>query len=197
AAYAANNPSVIEPGSFPTAKVDGFDFAGDSYDAAGVSGSDMPTPDPDPRECNLPDRQVGRGTHTAGLAAGFGVAADGTTYHGPYGPGVDLSALRVAPGVAPEAQLYALKVFGCHGSTALLTQAIERAVDPNGDGNPADHLDVLVISVGTPFGSDDDPDAIAVDNAVRAGVVVIVAAGDDAKTFYSGKSPAHATLAIA
>ena len=60
--------------------------------------------------------------------------------------------------MAPEAQLYALKVFGCHGSTALLTQAIERTVDPNGDGNPADHLDVLIISVGTPFGSESSPD---------------------------------------
>src|SRR5262249_23593268 len=36
-----------------------------------------------------------------------------------------------------------------------------------------------------------------VDNAVRAGVVVIVAAGDDVKTFYSVNSPASARLAIA
>jgi hypothetical protein len=197
AAYLANNPSLIEPGSFPTAKVDGFDFAGDSYDASGGIGSDTPAPDADPRECNQPNIFAGRGTHAAGLAAGFGVAADGTTYTGPYGPGVDISTLRIAPGVAPEATLFALKVFGCHGSTALLTQAIERAVDPNSDGDPADHLDVLVISVGTPFGSDDDPDAIAVNNAVRAGVVVVVAAGDNAATFYSVNSPASANLAIA
>jgi hypothetical protein len=197
AAYIANDPTVIEPGSFPTAKVNGFDFAGDSYDASAALGSSTPAPDLDPRECIQPDAHAGRGTIAAGLAAGFGVAADGTTYHGPYGPGVDLSTLRVPPGVAPEAQLYALKVFGCHGSTTLLTQAIERAVDPNSDGNPADHLDVLIISVGTPFGSDEDPDAIAINNAVRAGVVVVVAAGDDLQTFYSVDSPASASLAIA
>jgi hypothetical protein len=196
-AYLANDPNVIEPGSFPTAKVNGFDFAGDNYDAGATIGSDTPVPDPDPRECMQPDAHAGRGTNAAGLAAGFGVAADGMPYHGPYGPGVDLSTLRVAPGVAPEAQLYALKVFGCHGSTTLLTQAIERAVDPNGDGNPADHLDVLIISVGTPFGSNDDPDAIAINNAVRAGVIVVVAAGDNLKTFYSVNSPASASLAIA
>jgi hypothetical protein len=197
AAYTANDPNLIEPGSFPTAKVDGFDFAGDAYDASGTSGSDIPVPDPDPRECNQPDPHAGQGTHTASLAAGYGVAADGTPYHGPYGPGVDLSTLRVAPGVAPDATLYALKIFGCHGATALLTQAIERAVDPNGDGSPADHLDVLLIAVGTPFGSDEDPDSIAVNNAVRAGVVVVVAAGDNVETFYSVNSPASASLAIA
>jgi Subtilase family/Domain of unknown function (DUF4397) len=196
-AYLANDPTWIEPGSFPTAKVEGFDFAGDNYDATATIGSETPVPDADPRECMQPDVHAGRGSNISGLAAGLGVAADGTPYHGPYGPGTDFSTLRIAPGVAPEAQLYALKVFGCHGSTALLTQAIERAVDPNGDGNSADHLDVVIISVGTPFGSDDDPDAIAVNNAVRAGVVVVVAAGDDFATFSSVDSPASASLAIA
>nr|MDQ2998020.1 S8 family serine peptidase [Chloroflexota bacterium] len=196
-AYSANDPNIIEPGSFPTAKVDGFDFAGDNYDASADIGSDTPVPDSDPLECMQPDAHAGRGTNAAGLAAGLGVAADGTPYRGPYGPGVDLSTLRIAPGVAPEAQLYSLKVFGCYGSSALLTQAIDRAVDPNGDGSSADHLDVLVISLGTPFGSDEDPDAIAVNNAVRAGVVVVVAAGDNLETFYAVDSPASASLAIA
>jgi len=204
ATYAANNPSSIEPGSFPTAKVvGGVDFAGDGYDASGANGSIMPAPDLDPLECNrpligtAPNPSNGEGTHVAGLAAGFGVAADGTTFHGPYQPGTDYSGFKVAPGVAPEAQIYALKVFGCAGSSALLTAAIDRAIDPNDDGNPADHLDVLVISLGTPFGGADDPDAIAVDNAVRAGVVVVVAAGDSINTFYSINSPASAQLGIA
>jgi hypothetical protein len=204
AAYAANNPAIIEAGSFPTAKVaGGFDFAGNGYDAGGTSGSAIPVPDPDPLECNqpliggAPNPANGEGTHVAGLAAGFGVAADGTTYHGPSGPSADYSSLRVVPGVAPDAQIYAYKIFGCAGTSALLTAAIERAIDPNGDGNPADHLDVLVISLGTPFGGADDPDAIAVDNAVRAGVTVVVAAGDSINTFYSVNSPASAQLAIA
>ncbi len=204
AAYAANDSTIREPGSFPTAKViEGFDFAGDTYDASGANGSVLPAPDPDPLECNrpligtAPNPSNGEGTHVAGLAAGFGVATDGTTFHGPYEPGADYSSFKVAPGVAPEAQLYALKVFGCAGSSALLTAAIDRAIDPNGNGLPEDHLDVLVISLGTPFGSTDDPDAIAVDNAVRAGVVVVVAAGDSINTFYSINSPASAQLAIA
>jgi subtilisin family serine protease len=191
-AYASNNRTILEPGTFPTAKVfGGIDLAGDAYDAANADPTRrIPHPDPDPLDCN------GHGTHVAGTAAGFGVAADGTTYHGPYVSGVDFSAFRVGPGVAPEAQLYALKVFGCSGSTALLTLAVERAIDPNGDGDPSDHLDVLNISVGSPFGSDDDPDAVAVDNAVRAGVVVVAAAGDTGNTFYATDSPASAQLAI-
>ncbi|HEY3232440.1 MAG TPA: S8 family serine peptidase, partial [Roseiflexaceae bacterium] len=192
AAYAGNNRTIIEPGTFPTAKVfGGIDLAGDTYDAANADPTRrIPHPDPDPLDCN------GHGTHVAGTAAGFGVAADGTTYHGPYASGVDFSAFRVGPGVAPEAQLYALKVFGCSGSTALLTLAVERAIDPNGDGDPSDHLDVLNISVGSLFGGDDDPDAVAVDNAVRAGVVVVAAVGDTGNTFYATDSPASAQLAI-
>jgi subtilisin family serine protease len=190
--YTANDRTRIEPGSFPTAKVvGGYDFAGDNYDASGVAGSPIPTPDPDPLDCN------GHGTHVAGTAAGFGVADDGTTYPGPYTDGLDFTHFRVGPGVAPEAQLYALKVFGCQGSTTLMALAIERALDPNGDGNPADHLDVINISLSSAFGSDDDPDSIALDNAVRAGVVAVVAVGDTGNTFYATGAPASAQLAIA
>ena len=204
AAYTANIPTTIEPDSFPTTKVvGGFDFAGDGYDASAAHGSPAPSPDPDPLECNqpligmAPNPANGEGTLAAGLAAGFGVAADGATYHGPYDAGTDYSGFKVAPGIAPEAQLYALKVFGCVGTSTLLTAAIERAIDPNGNGLPEDHLDVLVISLGTPFGGADDPDAIAVDNAVRAGIVVVVASGKSINTFYSINSPASAQLAIA
>lgn len=201
AAYAANDPTTIEPGTFPTAKViGGYDLAGDAYDATGVAGSPSPTPDPDPLECSgAPGAPayVGQGTHLAGLMAGYGVTSSGAVYRGPYTPSPDATIMNVSPGIAPEAQIYALKVFGCRGATTLLTAAIERALDPNGDGDMTDQLDVLVISVGTPFGSPDDPDAIAVDNAVRAGVVVIVAAGDQTNTFYSVNSPASARLAIA
>ncbi len=64
---------------FPTAKVvGGWDFAGDAYNAdpTSASYSPIPSPDPDPMDCN------GHGSHVAGTAAGFGVNADGSTYHG-------------------------------------------------------------------------------------------------------------------
>lgn len=190
--YTANNPTTLADGGFaPDKFVGGFDFAGDAYNASDPL-NDVPIPDEDPIDCN------GQGTRVAGALAGFGVAADGTTYRGPYTPGLDFSGLRVPPGVAPEAQLYAFKIFGCNGSTTLLIQAIEHALDPNQDGDPSDRLvDVLNISLGTPFGGDDDPDAIAVNNAVRAGVVVVASVGDFGDTFYAVNSPASARLAIA
>jgi subtilisin family serine protease len=203
AAYAANNPTMREADTFPTAKVvEGVDLSGDDYDAAGVYGKVAPTPDTDPLECNktkpgTTNPFLGQGTHVAGLAAGYGVAADGTTYRGPYGPGTDYGALRIPPGVAPGAQLFALKIFGCQGSSVLLTAALERAIDPNADGDPADHLDVVVVTLGGRFGTADDPDVRAVESAVRAGVVVVVAAGDNFGTFYSIYTPASARTSIA
>ena len=56
--YAANDPDVIETGTFPTTKVvAGYDFAGTNYDAGGTYGSTTPTPDADPLDEN------GHGTH--------------------------------------------------------------------------------------------------------------------------------------
>jgi subtilisin family serine protease len=187
AAYAANNRSIIEPGTFPTAKVvGGFDFAGDAY-----TGANVPVPDPDPLDC------FGHGSHVAGTAAGLGVNADGTTYLGPYDATTPFSSFSIGPGVAPRAQLYALKIFGCTGSTGLTTQAINWAVDPNGDGDPSDHVDVINMSLGSNFGTSTDASATASSNAVLAGVIVVTSAGNAGDTHYIVGSPATSARAIA
>jgi subtilisin family serine protease len=186
AAYSGNNRAIIEPGTFPTAKVvGGVDFAGDAY-----TGANVPVPDPDPLDCN------GHGSHVAGTAAGLGVNADGTTFLGPYDATAPFSFFSIGPGVAPRAQLYALKVFGCTGSTGLTTQAINWAVDPNGDGDPSDHLDVINMSLGSNFGSPNDASAAASTNAALAGVIVVTAAGNGGDTHYIVSSPSTSTRAI-
>jgi subtilisin family serine protease len=199
-----NNPAIIEPGTFPTEKVAaGYDFVGDAYDASGQFGSPFANPDPDPLDCAGDGADAtrrisgGHGTHVAGIAAGYGVDPAGRTYRGIYSGSVSFEEFIVAPGAAPGATLVALKIFGCRGTTTFLTRAIDYAIDPNGDGNTDDRLvDVLNISLGSPFGGETDPDVIAVNRAVEAGVVVVVAAGDTGNTFYSINSPASASRAI-
>ena len=187
AAYTANNRAIIEPGTFPTAKVvGGKDFAGDAY-----TGSNTPVPDPDPLDCN------GHGSHVAGTAAGLGVNANGTTFLGPYDNTTPFSSFLIGPGVAPRADIYALKIFGCTGSTGLTIQAINFAVDPNGDGDPSDHLDVINMSLGSNFGTATDSSAVASSNAALAGVIVVAAAGNAGDTHYIVSSPATSTRTIA
>ncbi len=204
-AFRSNDPTIIEAGTFPTEKViAGYDFVGDAYDASGRLGSPIPNPDPDPLDCAGDGTDAvrrisgGHGTHVASIAAGYGVDAAGRTYRGLYSGSVSYADFLVAPGVAPGASLVALKVFGCRGTTTFLTRAIDYAIDPNGDGNTDDRLvDVLNISLGSPFGGENDPDVVAINRAVDAGVVVVVAAGDTGGTFYAINSPSSAGKAIA
>lgn len=180
--YAANNTNVVGDAAFPSAKVvGGWDFVGDAYTNAGATA--IPVPDPDPMDCN------GHGSHVAGTTAGLGVTATGAAFAGPYDGSVPFEGLRIGPGVAPKAELYALKVFGCSGSTGVTPQAIEWAVDPNKDGDFSDHLDVINMSLGSAFGASFDASAAASDNAVLAGVIVVASAGNSGDTHYITGSP--------
>ncbi|MFD1151027.1 S8 family serine peptidase, partial [Saccharothrix hoggarensis] len=177
----------------PTAKVvGGHDFAGDDYDA-NVPEKATPKPDPNPLDCH------GHGTHVAGTAAGYGVNADGATFTGDHADVTPeaLAGMRVGPGTAPKASLYALKVFGCKGSTDLLGQALDWSLDPNGDGDFADRLDVVNLSLGTDYGAQDDPDNLFVRKVVEHGVVVVAAAGNGGDFYDIGGSPANAPEALA
>jgi subtilisin family serine protease len=176
----------------------GYDFAGDRYAADCSPASEangfcsrQAQPDPDPF-----DRCDGHGTHVAGTAAGNGVLNSGAAYTGPYDASTQFSNFRVGPGVAPAATLYALRVFGCGGSSDLVEQAIEWAVDPNGDGDLSDQLDVINLSLGGAFGGPDDPSSIASNNAALAGVIVVAAAGNSGDSYYIIDSPGVADRAI-
>jgi subtilisin family serine protease len=196
---AANPPATTDnpagftiPGIYPSAKVvGGFDFAGDAYNASGTGAALVPKPDPNPMDCN------GHGTHVAGTAAGTGVNADGTAYAGPYNGSVNTTAMGIGPGVAPGAKLYGLRVFGCAGSTNLTAAAINWATDPNRDGNPSDHVDVINMSLGSAYGTPDDPSAAASNNAAALGVIVVTSAGNSGDSYYVSGSPGSAVRALA
>lgn len=193
-AYARQSDAVTPPASlYPTEKVvGGYDFVGDAYNADPNSETYSPVrrPDDNPMDCN------GHGSHVAGSAAGYGVNADGSTFAGPYDEDVPLDTMRIGPGMAPEAQLYALRVFGCDGSTNATALAIEWAMDPNRDGITDDHLDVVNLSLGSDYGLADDGDTVVVNRAAELGVSMVLSAGNAGDTFDIGGSPGNAPRAI-
>ena len=163
----------------------GIDLVGDDYNADSDSPDyqPVPHPDPNPLDCN------GHGSHVAGSAAGSGVTAAGATYTGPYNATtVSGTSWRIGPGVAPKADIYGVRVFGCDGSTDVTVDAIEWSV--------ANDMDVINMSLGSAFGSTEDPSAVASTNAARAGVIVVTSAGNSGPSQYITGAPGTAEGAI-
>ena len=173
AAHAAEttpaNPAIFGPAA---AKVKGgTDLVGDNYDASAQDASGNPDPvkttphpDPNPLDCN------GHGSHVGGTTAGFGENNNGTTFAGPYNAGTPSNNFRIAPGVAPKADLYAVRVFGCEGSTDVVTEALDWAV--------ANHMDVVNMSLGSNWGAEFSSSAESSTNAANAGIIVVASAGN-------------------
>ena len=165
--FAGNDPNTIEPGTFPTAKV----VAG--YDFVGSAWPNAPeTPDPDPLD-DGPSR--GHGTHVADIIGGKkGVA-----------PGVDLYAVKVCSSVSTS----------CSG--LALIQGMEYAADPNGDGKFGDRVDVINMSLGSPYGQPFDDDlAAAVDATSKLGILTVASAGNSADKPFANGTPGAADTAL-
>ena len=177
--------STVDPATDPTLAAEfgpgaprvkgGTDFVGDDYNANDPSS--VPQPDKNPLDCN------GHGSHTAGTLAGSGVTSGGTTYGGPYNGSISTnpSDWKVFPGVAPQADIYAYRVFGCEGSSSIVDLAINRAV--------ADGMNVISMSLGSDLGGTDDPTSVASQNAVDDGVSVVASAGNAGGSGYMVGSP--------
>lgn len=190
--FAADNGLTIGTAAFPSAKVvGGTDFVGDDYNADSSSAAfqPVPHPDPDPLDC------FGHGSHVAGTAAGQGVLSNGTTYTGAYNATTLASnSFNVGPGVAPKASIYALRVFGCEGSSNVVTDALEWVAAYNLDHPGA--IDVVNMSLGSVFGRDTDPDSVVSNNLVDSGVIVVASAGNSGTNAYLTGSPGSATKVI-
>jgi len=159
-AASANSTAPADPSMFgPNApKVKGgTDLVGDNYDANpnNATYQPVPHPDPNPLDCASTSPNVGHGSHVAGSAAGFGVL-NNATYTGPYNSAAYQQHFQIGPGVAPKADIYAVRVFGCAGSTDVVTDAINWAV--------ANNVDVISMSLGSNYGDANTADAIAVHN---------------------------------
>jgi Subtilase family len=86
------------------------------------------------------------------------------------------------------------------GTTDQLLAGLERAVDPNGDGDTADHVPIALVGVNSPYaGFADSPEAVASGAARALGTLVIAPAGNEGPGAGTVGSPAAApgVLAVA
>ena len=170
------DPSMFGPGA-PKVK-GGIDLVGDGYDPSQLDPAHAPRPDPNPLDCD------GHGSHVAGTAAGFGVTSAGATFAGPYDAATPNVSFRIGPGVAPLAELYAVRVLSCAGAgtTDVVVDAIDWAVQHE--------MDVINMSLGGAYGTAESADAEASQHAVEAGIVVVVSAGNSGPSPYIQGTPA-------
>jgi minor extracellular serine protease Vpr len=166
AAYqrATADPTAAPPADlFPTTKVvGGMDFVGDDWPNTAEKT------DPNPIDIQ------GHGTHTADILGGK--STDGS--HVGVAPGVKLYAVKVCSSIST----------GCSG--VALLEGMDFALDPNGNGTIEDAVDVINMSLGSAYGQIQDDLSFASANAVKAGVVVVAAAGNDGDKPYVSGSPA-------
>lgn len=174
-AYKANEPGKANT-AFPNKKVvGGIDLVGTDYNPASpIFANRIPIPDLNPID------EAGHGTHVAGTVAGIG---DGVNTYS---------------GVAPAADLYAIKVFGAKGGTSdeVVIAALEYAADPDGDLSFKNQLDVVNLSLGSNYGNPHIMYSHAVKNLVRGGTVVVASAGNSGDKSYITGAPAISEDAI-
>ena len=117
--------------------------------------------------------------------------------HGTHVAGIIAGESDSILGVAPDASLLAYKVLNQNGSgkSSDIIAAIERAADPNSDGDFSDHADVANLSLGG-IGTPDDAMSLAIDRGTALGVVYCIAAGNSGSSFHTIASPGTARTAI-
>lgn len=174
-AYKSVSPNIPSP-LFPNKKVvGGIDLVGTDFDSASANFMRrLPIADPNPMD------EAGHGSHVAGTVAGIG---DG---------------VKTYSGVAPDAVLYAIKVFGAAGSTSdeVVIAGLEYAADPNGDMDLSDHLDVINMSLGSSYGTPHIFYAVAIKNLSQAGTLVVASAGNSGPKQHIVGAPSVAEEAI-
>jgi subtilisin family serine protease len=132
------------------------------------------------------------GTEMAGILVGSN-GPDGL--HG-VAPGATVLPIRVA-GWQPAADGRDL----VYARSDQVIAGLDRAVDPNGDGDAHDAVRVALIGVSEPYGAfTDDPEALAIQGALELNTVVVAPAGNDGAAgpaFGSIGGPAAAPDAVA
>jgi subtilisin family serine protease len=111
------------------------------------------------------------GTQLAGIVAG----SEGPGQLAGVAPAATILPIRIAGW-----QRNAAGSWGVYGRTDQLVAGLERAVDPNGDGDAHDAARVALVGVVEPFaGFTDSPAARAAAGAVRLDTLVVAPTGND------------------
>ena len=101
-------------------------------------------------------------------------------------------------GVAPLAQIYAIKVFdhtGAGVATSVIMQGIDIAIQLKLNGTY--DIDIINMSLGGGVGADgEDPLDLLVDEATEAGILVVIAAGNEGPAPLRVASPGSAKTAL-
>jgi subtilisin family serine protease len=138
-----------------------------------------------------PSRRERHGTELAGLLVGGG---------GPGGlrgvaTGASVLPIRVA-GWQPDAE----GRYAVYARSDQLIAGLDRAVDPNGDGDAHDAARVALVGVAEPYAAfADGPEAMAVEGALALDTMVVAPAGNDARAgplFGSVSGPGGAPAAL-
>jgi len=132
-------------------------------------GKDFIDQDKDPMETvNYGPYNTFHGTHVAGI-----IAADGKM-----------------KGVAPDADIIAYRALGPggYGTTEQVLAAIDQAIK--------DKVDIINLSLGTTINGPDLPTSIALDNAVKKGIVAVTSNGNSGPNIWTVGTPGTSEKAI-
>ena len=211
AAYPAAGPSgprgePLDPGGWPGATLPGFDGHGVTI-ALLDTGVDISHPWLQGRVSGGFD--IVGGTHSAEARSRPGDPSE-VEEHGTQAASLLVGSGPGLSGVAPGATVLPIRVAGWQrdanqswavfARTDQILAGLERAVDPNRDGDAADAAKVALVPLAEPFAAfPDEPLARAAAGALRLGMLVVAPAGNDgpaASVFGSVSGPGAAPAAL-
>lgn len=118
------------------------------------------------------------------VVGGYDFVADDPNPIDDVAQGHGTSVANSVNGIAPDVSFYGYRVcapapVNCTGVAQI--NALEAAMDPNGDGDLSDRVDVINMSLGGDFGSTDTSGGtqLLIQRAVELGVNMVISAGND------------------
>ncbi|MDQ2740493.1 MAG: S8 family serine peptidase [Actinomycetota bacterium] len=180
----------------PTAKVvGGTDFVGDNYNADTTAADYQPVPHPgkNPLDCESHGTHVfrnGRRVRRRRQRQDVQGQLRGSDRSG--SDGHEDRSRNGADGLAVRIEGVRL-----HRFDRCRHPALDWALDPNGDGDFSDHLDVVNMSLGSNYATPDDPENDVVDELSANGVLSVIAMGNNGDLTDTGGAPGNAISSLA